>query len=644
MAEGGIGLEPEVEKIFKHIDGGNNFLLSGGAGSGKTYSLVQVIRETIRQNPTAHIACMTYTNAAVREISGRVNHTNLSVSTIHDFFWNNIKSYQKELKKAAIELINDSDVTGFKSPDENVDSDYFVDKDIQYKEYTFMREGIISHDEVLIIANYIFEKYVKICNILKDKFPFIFLDEYQDTAPEVVEILLNHLSQSSKKNIIGFFGDAMQSIYNNGIGNLNAYQEKGIVQEVRKKQNRRNPKLIYELANKLRTDGLIQVASVDKAAPNMVDGNVIDGTVEFYYSLGDEDKFEEVKNSLGWDFSDSKQTKELNLTHNLIAPKAGFKTLMEIYDGDKILDYKKRITDYIKSHNIATDFSEDTFGGVIEKLLGGQAKAEIEKILPTSRMQKFINGNKDLFKKAKKHPFETFRKIYLNKDSLLDDKKQDDDDETNAGSKRDNLIKHLFKIQTNISLYNEKQFNEFLRNTEFQIQNIEDKKRLKKIIEHLEGMGSSTIEEVLVYADKKGICKRDDKFNEFINEKYYVYDRVKKVEFSEFQNLFNYLEGSTPFSTQHKIKGAEFNNVLVVLDNGNWNDYNFEYLLNKEIFVTLKATKKKSFPTILDRTQKLFYVCCTRAKSNLVVFYQSPSNGVLNTARAWFGAKNVREF
>ena len=163
MAEGEVSLEPEVEKIIEHIGGGNNFLLSGGAGSGKTYSLVQVIRETIRQNPTAQIACMTYTNAAVREISERVNHTNLTVSTIHDFFWDNIKSYQKELKKAAIELINDPDVKRFNSPDEDVDLDYFVDKDIQYKEFTLMREGIISHDEVLTIANYIFKKNIKIC-------------------------------------------------------------------------------------------------------------------------------------------------------------------------------------------------------------------------------------------------------------------------------------------------------------------------------------------------------------------------------------------------------------------------------------------------------------------------------------------------
>ena len=61
------------------------------------------------------------------------------------------------------------------------------------------------------------------------------------------------------------------------------------------------------------------------------------------------------------------------------------------------------------------------------------------------------------------------------------------------------------------------------------------------------------------------------------------------------------------FSTQHNIKGAEFDNVFLVLDNGNWSQYNFEYLFDNR-------TDKES---VLERTRKIFYVCCTRAKKNL---------------------------
>lgn len=62
----------EFEQIMEHVYAGHHFLLSGGAGSGKTYTLVEVLREIIRENPTKKVACVTYTNAAVKEIERRV--------------------------------------------------------------------------------------------------------------------------------------------------------------------------------------------------------------------------------------------------------------------------------------------------------------------------------------------------------------------------------------------------------------------------------------------------------------------------------------------------------------------------------------------------------------------------------------------
>ncbi len=643
MAETELGLEPEVQEIFEHVIQEHNFLLSGGAGSGKTYSLVQFIQEAIRLNPAARIACMTYTNAAVNEIEERVNHENLHVSTIHDFLWDNIKSFQNELKKSLIHLINDENIQIIKSPDGIVDATYYeaLVKGIQYKEYTAIKDGIISHNEVLILANHLFETYSKLCDILKDKFKFILIDEYQDTNPAVVEIFLKHLNKSNRKNIIGFFGDSMQSIYDDGIGDLNTYIEAGDVYEVKKGQNRRNPYLVIKLANRLRTDGIEQHPSTDSNAPNMQDEHVKDGSVEFYYSVRGVDNLEEIKDTLGWDFDNAMHTKELNLTHNLIAPKAGFGELMEIYDGDKILDYKKRITDYIKKNNITTDFSEKTFAEVIEILKDGKTGAELNRVNPTAGMKTFIDTHPEQFEDAKRYPFESFKKIYLDKDSLLDDTKKDKEDENKKGTKRDDLIKHLFKIQSNINLYKEERYNEFLRKTEYQINSITDKHNLKETVETLDGMSDETIENVINYAHEKAICKKDDKFYNLLQNKEYVFNQVKKIKFQVFQKLFFYLEGYTPFSTQHKIKGAEFNNVLVVLDNGNWNEYNFEYLMNEEIFDGLTASKKSSFPKILNRTQKIFYVCCTRAKENLVVFYNTPTGEIIEKAKIWFGEENI---
>lgn len=645
MAETGLTIEQakdEFQQIMEHIAKGDNFLLSGGAGSGKTYSLVQVIQQVITDNPISKIACMTYTNAAVKEIEERVNHKNLNVSTIHDFLWDNIKHFQKELKLAIITLANDQDVTKIKIDDlSNIPNDYFDNREepvkIQYKEYLRLKEGIISHDELLVIADYLFENYPKLCDIVKDKYRFIFIDEYQDTHREVVRILLEHFTKSSKRSIIGFFGDAMQSIYDDGIGNINEYkgEEEGKVKEVKKTQNRRSPQKVITLANRLRTDGITQVPSTDASAPNMVDGQVKEGKIMFIFSANED--ITRVKQFLsehhGWNFSDAKETKELNLTHNLIADKAGFRILMDIYDKDPIMGLKKDILQKIKDNRkqgkpeVPID-ENDTFDAVVDKFQLKNRQRQLKKDVLLSDLQ-----NVELYNQLKDKPFSEVRRMYVDKDQLIDDKKQDEDDENKKGSKRDNLIRHLFKIQTNITLYVNGQYNEFIKVTDYRrINRIEDKRTLKQSIESLINVGDKTIEDVINDAHEKGICLIDEKVEKFREEREYIYNRVKDVEYSQFQKLYDYLEGKTPFSTQHKTKGTEFNNVLVILDNGKWNDYNFENLF-----------LRNGTPSVLERTQKIFYVCCTRAKENLAVFYHNPNASVINQAKVWFEDENVHQ-
>ncbi|CCW32089.1 conserved hypothetical protein [Xenorhabdus nematophila F1] len=185
MDQRGLRLEPEVVDILKHIDEGNNFLLSGGAGSGKTYSLVQVIGELLRIEPCSFIACITYTNAAVKEIESRISNNRLSVCTIHDFLWNAIKSYQNELRTVLIKLM-DGEAPQIKLGNAIVSKDMFDGKSIEYKEFRILEQGIISHDEIIILARSIFNNYPKIQDILRDKFRYILVDEYQDASPYVI--------------------------------------------------------------------------------------------------------------------------------------------------------------------------------------------------------------------------------------------------------------------------------------------------------------------------------------------------------------------------------------------------------------------------------------------------------------------------
>lgn len=632
-------LEPEVLKIIEYIKEKENFLLSGGAGSGKTYSLVQIIKQVINLDSTSKIVCITYTNAAVKEIEQRISYKNLSVSTIHDFLWDTISPFQKEMKESLLKIINDPS-SKIRNP--NGDTEYTNDFEngIQYKEYVRINKGEISHDEVLILANYMYKKYSKLCDIVKDKYQYIFVDEYQDTSPLVIEILLEFLEKSNHKNVIGLFGDLMQAIYDGGVGNVTKYIESGIINEVKKVQNRRNPKSVINLANKIRIDNLTQKPSDDLDAPNMKDGLIKDGDIKFVYSENiDIDKLYNSKYCKMWNFKDSRKTKELRLTHNLIAGQAGFSELMDIYDSDPIIKFKNEIVKEINNKSISVN-EEETFDNIVNQVNLTYKSRENK-----GRSKKDVLLEDDLFKElyniVKDWSFSKVKRIYLNKDQLIDDKKEDYMEEKAREPKRDRLIQHLFKIQNLLHLYRNNQYNEFLRATSYTITTIDDKVKIKDIINNFSSMEDDTIESVIKYADDQNLCKIDDKLEYFIESNDYLYERVKKVKYKVFQELYYYLEGYVPLSTQHKIKGTEFDNVLVILDNGGWPNYNFEYLFNPEIKNNITKAKQNSFPVILRRTQKLFYVCCTRAKENLVVYYPQATDAIVANAKNYFGEGNV---
>lgn len=636
----------ELESIMSLIKDKHNFLLSGGAGSGKTYTLIQVIRAVIEQYPYCSIACITYTNAAALEIQHRIEQHNLSVSTIHDFLWDNIKLYQKELRKAVIELINDPTENKFKLPDvKPIPPDYYTEEkivNITYKEYLSLKNGIISHDQVLAVANYLFEHYPKIAEIVKSKYDFIFVDEYQDTHEDVINILLKHLTQSKKDCVIGFFGDSMQSIYEDGIGDINDYLHKnepdnsGTVWEVRKEQNRRNPQRVIDIANQLRTDGLIQAASEDKSAPNMtVDGLIENGVIKFLYSENDEYELAHsyLEDNLKWDFTDKYQTKELDLTYNLIASKAGFPKLLEIHTADKILDYKKQIVDFVKDHCPDADFSELNFGQVVRKLKQDYPD-DNRKLNPKHGLQEeYISNNLELFKYACSLSYDAFKTNHAMREQLTDDKTDEEEGYSSTGSNLSAVMKHLHKIELIMRLYDKGNYNEFIRKTDFALlKSKADKVALKQKMEQLKEASHGMIGSVINKANELGLCKIDDRLNDYIDRNNYVYHRICETDYSEYKNVFDFISGLKPYSTQHKTKGLEFDNVLVLLDNGKWNFYNYATLFDD----TIRASE-----SVKTRTRKMFYVCCTRAKKQLAVYYPKASDTVIAGAKIMFGEKNV---
>ena len=110
----------------------------------------------------------------------------------------NISQFQNELRDVLVELVNDKD-GGITNPNQDT---FTLSSDIiiQYKEHTRLAYGEISHDEVIKISKVMFARYSKLCKIVCSKYPYIFVDEYQDTSPLVIEILLNFLQARKRKH------------------------------------------------------------------------------------------------------------------------------------------------------------------------------------------------------------------------------------------------------------------------------------------------------------------------------------------------------------------------------------------------------------------------------------------------------------
>lgn len=117
------------------------------------------------------------------------------------------------------------------------------------------------------------------------------------------------------------------------------------------------------------------------------------------------------------------------------------------------------------------------------------------------------------------------------------------------------------------------------------------------------------------------------------------YSKLRNVRYTEVIELARFVEGQTPFATQHSVKGAEFENVLVVLGGG-WNHYNWPQLLELLETKALNAKNTKGY----YRARNLFYVAISRPMTRLAVLAtQTMSDTALTTAARLFGDKNVEE-
>ncbi|MBE2993771.1 ATP-dependent helicase [Sphingomonas sp. CFBP 13603] len=113
--------------------------------------------------------------------------------------------------------------------------------------------------------------------------------------------------------------------------------------------------------------------------------------------------------------------------------------------------------------------------------------------------------------------------------------------------------------------------------------------------------------------------------------------KLKNVAYRELVALVEFINGFTPLATQHSVKGAEFENVLVILSAG-WNHYNWPKFLEYLQAGSVPAKDQASFA----RWRNLFYVAISRPKKRLAVLAtQTLEPQALAAAAHLFGAENV---
>lgn len=164
---------------------------------------------------------------------------------------------------------------------------------------------------------------------------------------------------------------------------------------------------------------------------------------------------------------------------------------------------------------------------------------------------------------------------------------------------------------------------------------LREKGTVGEVIDHLRKTGRPHLTEGL---EKKIMALEGpgDKTGEELSSDLELLIRLRGVPYREITALGQFIEEHTPFSTKHGVKGAEFENVLIILGRG-WNQYDFNKML--ELVGTRIPVDKLAF---FERNRNLFYVTCSRAKVRLaLLFTQRLSASALSTISTWFGSESI---
>lgn len=571
-----------------------SFVMVAGAGSGKTTSLVKALAHLGRtrrmelKTRGQRIACITYTEVAVKEIWNDVGNDPLfHVSTIHSFLWTVVRSFQVDLKTWVIsrihEKIADAQAHHNKPRVREATRERLVREIARYRSQleeisrrthfsygtgSDFGRGILGHTDVIAVAVKLIEQNQLLRDVIASRYPVIFIDESQDTRTDIVAAFRLIAETTTVAFCLGFFGDPMQKIYPDGTGVIFPHAD---WRQITKPENFRCPQRVLRIVNAVRRtgDGMAQV----RGRMRRLDGIEVpvEGSARIFLLQADEHRSTKLANVRQWlrlanhdehwiSEDPAADVRTLVVVHRMAATRLGFPSLYAA--------------------------------------LNDQAPSSIKE------------GLKD----GTTWPVRPFLSYLLPLAAAVHDGRQFD---------AMTLLRAQCPLLNPAALMGVSTL-EVLR--ELQASTQELARRIQA--------GDATLREILEFASNTSLFQLDEAWAKYFNtppEILAVDDDPEVLpvmafldcHVSELTGYHRYLEDLSPFATQQGVKGAEFERVLVLIDDEEGQGqrhFSYEkYFGIAPLSDTDLENIANGNDNVIDRTRRLFYVCCSRATRDLAV-------------------------
>lgn len=599
------------------LDAPRSFFLYAGAGSGKTRSLVQAVRDLCKHQGRQltltgqKIAIITYTNAACDEIVQRLEFDpRVDVSTIHAFAWSLIRGYDTDIRKwldanllAEIAELEEKQAKGRAGKAsieraQSIESKTRRSKGLhEIARFIYSPTGdnrtrdSLNHAEVIAMTAAFLISKPGLRRLLIARYPILLIDESQDTARHLMDALLNVQAAFSAQFSLGLFGDTMQRIYADGkVGLADAIPESWA--RPRKVVNHRCPKRVIALINNIRAEDDKQEQQPRSDAP--------EGTVRLFLapetiaSKKDAEaavatRMAELTGDEAW-LPGRGGVKTLALEHLMSARRLGFEHFFE-----PLFAYEPMRTGLLDGTGRGLGFFIRELLPLANALMAGDRFAIAAAIRQTSPL--------------------------LDRQRLAEAGEKQQEELARAKAACDGL-KVLLLAQ--------------------------DPPPLRAVLRYVAATELFLIPDVLqpfvpqVPADAAAAEPEEDASTEAD-----AWRRALDAPFPEIEKYDRYVRGVSQFDTHQGVKGREFPRVMVVISDDEARGFLFSYGKLMGIKGKTKTDLENEAAgndTAIARTRRLFYVTCSRAEESLAIVYYSENPGLARAAlleRGWFADGEV---